>query len=124
MISKEDRELLTKSEINVLVQIFELMNFQIESSDPNLQNWASECFKGLEQGITNSHEKSNNCNFMIELALYVVLIPQVLKIQLLVENKELESKLRSKALAYIQNYHNLMVTQNHLGDMIGKDNSI
>jgi len=74
MISKEDRELLTKSEINVLVQIFELMNFQIESSDSNLQNWASECFQGLEYGITES-ENSNSYNFMIELALYVVLIP-------------------------------------------------
>ena len=43
---------------------------------------------------------------MIELALYVILVPQVLKLQLLVENKELESRLRSKAIYFVESYKN------------------
>ena len=55
MVSKEDRELLTRSQINVMIHVFELMNYQIENvqNDSSLQKWVAECFKGLEQGITN-----------------------------------------------------------------------
>jgi hypothetical protein len=81
MISKEDRELLTKSQINVLISVFELMNYQLENSgsDQCLEKWIAECFQGLEQGMSPS-EISSPKTFMIELALYVILIPQVLKI--------------------------------------------
>ena len=55
MVSKEDRELLTRSQINVMIHVFELMNYQIENvqNDSSLQKWVAECFKGLEQGMTN-----------------------------------------------------------------------
>jgi len=39
--------------------------------------------------------------YFVELAVCVVLIPQIFKLQLLVEDKELESSLRSQALAYL-----------------------
>ena len=42
-----------------------------------------------------------NQQYFVELAVCVVLIPQIFKLQLLVEDKELESSLRSQALAYL-----------------------
>jgi hypothetical protein len=35
---------------------------------------------------------------VIEMALYVVLIPQIFKLQLLVEDRDIEDQLRSQAL--------------------------
>jgi len=42
-----------------------------------------------------------NQQYFVELAVCIVLIPQIFKLQLLVEDKELESSLRSQALAYL-----------------------
>lgn len=42
-----------------------------------------------------------NQQYFVELAICIVLIPQIFKLQLLVEDKELESSLRSQALRYL-----------------------
>ena len=71
------------------------------------------CLKDLEQGMAPnqlSHHKDSsqleqihpNQRYFVELAVCIVLIPQIFKLQLLVEDKELESSLRSEALKYLK----------------------
>jgi hypothetical protein len=40
--------------------------------------------------------------FLVETAVFIVLMPQILKLQLLVEDRELEKQLRKQALMYLE----------------------
>jgi hypothetical protein len=40
----------------------------------------------------------------LEAALYILLTPQLLNLQLLVENKDLETQLRNQVQKYLENY--------------------
>ena len=56
-MSKEDRELVTKSEIVVLIKLFNLLNLvlnimQNQGEDAELKVWLGSCLKNLEQGLT------------------------------------------------------------------------
>ena len=59
LICKEDRELLTKSQIVVLIQIFSLLNLALEVNlnqgmDREFQAWIRECLMDFDEGFCSS----------------------------------------------------------------------
>mgnify|MGYP006893244138 CR=1 FL=1 len=114
LVCKEDRELVTKSEIVVLTKIFSLLNLalekmQLEGRDAQLEAWMRECLKDLQGGLSGGPAveisrwfSQLNQQFFVEMAIYIILVPQVFKLQLLVEDRELETSLRRHALKYLQ----------------------
>jgi type II secretory pathway component PulF len=65
IICKEDRELLTKSQIVVLTQIFNLLNQALETvisqgGDQQLVKWIGQCLDGLESGMCASHSQKSS----------------------------------------------------------------
>jgi hypothetical protein len=98
LVSKEDREQVTKSEIVVLIKLFNLLNLvlkimQNQGEDAELKLWLRSCLKNLERGLTQEPETSKlhsqvkhlelwdlNQQYFVELAVCIVLIPQIFKL--------------------------------------------
>ena len=62
-MSKEDRELVTKSEIVVLIKLFKLLNLVLKimqdcGEDAELKVWLRSCLKNLERGLVKDTEGS------------------------------------------------------------------
>ena len=62
-MSKEDRELVTKSEIVVLIKLFKLLNLVLKimqdcGEDAELKVWLRSCLKNLERGLVKDTESS------------------------------------------------------------------
>jgi hypothetical protein len=63
----------------------------------------SECLVDLENGLCSSSDLLKvEQLFLVETAVFIVLMPQILKLQLLVEDRELEKQLRKQALMYLE----------------------
>jgi hypothetical protein len=114
LVCKEDRELVTKSQCVVFSNIFRLLNLalgriQLQGQDAKLEGWMRECLVGLPRGPSGTVVAAlpeglsePEQRYFAEVAVYIVLVPQVFKLQLLVEDRELETSLRREALQYLE----------------------
>jgi hypothetical protein len=108
LVCREDRELTTKSEIIVLTRLFSLLTLamervQLQGQDSELEEWVGQCLRELEGGLSPdkalepTERLQHSQQFLVEVAIYVILAPQLFKLQLLVEDRELETALRRHA---------------------------
>ena len=93
-VCKEDYEQVTKAKYVVLTRVLSVFNFEHEQNsasalDAQLATWKTRCLRGLETGLC-----SQAGFFLSEMAALIVLLPSVFKLQLLVEDRSLESTLR------------------------------
>jgi len=98
IVCKEDKETVTKSKINVLIEYFGLLNMSLESlinnvvedgSQQALVDWISSSCSGdeLQDGFTDTAYQASplsgnaqtlpQMQILVELAVYVILIPNL-----------------------------------------------
>ena len=62
LLMKEDKEVLTKSQIQMMVQMYQLLNLLLTQShgQEGVEAFLSECVKGLERGVGPSQSVSSS----------------------------------------------------------------
>lgn len=146
MVCREDKETVTKSKINVIIEYFLLVNLLLENgvinrshdgSDGAIEWILASCkddeadgnegsrgsfgsaeytWRPLEAGASHGRRRAGaqakrkpfHIQMLVELAVYIILIPNLFKLQLLVENQALEKKLRNQCLEFLKNYKILL----------------
>ena len=105
LVCKEDKQMATKSAMLVLAKILSLFNLAQQTldtgQDAQLEQWMGDCLEGLQHGLSNTQNMGAKL-FLTETAIFVVLMPQIFKLQLLVEDRELEKQLRREALRFLE----------------------
>lgn len=117
LVCKEDRESLTKAQFVVLTKLFSLLNLEHGKQKEHLQadqlrSWKNKCLEGMERGLSGGAQSPplawqqlpGVCDdlFFIEMSAFIVLLPSIFKLQLLVEERELESSLRREAVKFLE----------------------